>query len=102
LLGYHVLETTNGRQALKLFKQHTSEIALVLSDMVMPEMGRQALLRPMSQLERGIKVVLMSGHPPEEAAFEELRAEGLTGWLPRPPDLTKLAEAIAQALTVDK
>jgi hypothetical protein len=34
----------------------------------------------------------------EEGVLEELRAEGLMGWLPKPPNLGKLAEVIARAL----
>jgi two-component system cell cycle sensor histidine kinase/response regulator CckA len=101
LLGYEVLETANGREALEVLEHHASQIALVLSDMVMPEMGGRVLFQELTRLHPGTKVMLMSGHPMEEGALEQLRAEGLTGWLPKPPDLARLAEAIAQALPDD-
>jgi two-component system cell cycle sensor histidine kinase/response regulator CckA len=101
LLGYQVVESANGQEALEAYEQHASEIDLVLSDMVMPEMGGRVLFRQLSRQRAGVKVILMSGHPLEEAALEELRAEGLTGWLPKPPGLAKLAEAVSQALAHD-
>lgn len=35
-LNYRTLEAENGRVALEVFQQHEDEVALVLSDMVMP------------------------------------------------------------------
>jgi two-component system cell cycle sensor histidine kinase/response regulator CckA len=98
LLGYQAIETANGREALEVLDQRASQIALVLSDLVMPEMGGQVLFRELVQMHPDTKIILMSGHPIEEEVLEELRAEGLIGWLPKPPDLAELAEAITQAL----
>jgi two-component system cell cycle sensor histidine kinase/response regulator CckA len=97
VLGYQVLEATNGQQALAAFEQHAGEIALVLSDVVMPEMSGQALFQALRQQDTGIKVVLMTGHPLERQ-LESLRAEGLISWLPKPPSVEDLARVIAQAL----
>ena len=96
-LGYKILEATNGQQALAAFEQHAGEIALVLSDVVMPEMSGQALFQALRQQDADVKVVLMTGHPMERQ-LESLRAEGLTGWLPKPPSIEDLASVIAQAL----
>jgi CheY-like chemotaxis protein len=38
-LNYHTLEAGNGREGLALFEQAAGKIALILSDLVMPEMG---------------------------------------------------------------
>ena len=100
-LGYRVLKTANGKEALGALEQQASQVALVLSDMVMPKMGGRVLFRELSRLYPDIKIVLMSGHPMEETVLEELRAEGLPGWLPKPPDLADLAKVIAEALAED-
>ena len=42
-LGYQVITATNGRQGLEIYEQHQAEIALVLTDITMPEMGGIAL-----------------------------------------------------------
>jgi signal transduction histidine kinase/ActR/RegA family two-component response regulator len=98
MLGYRLLEATNGREALATFEQHADQIALVLSDLVMPEMGGQALFHTLRQQDPAVKVLAMSGHPLNEQKLENLRAQGLSGWLPKPPSLERLARAVAQVL----
>jgi two-component system cell cycle sensor histidine kinase/response regulator CckA len=97
LLNYRVLEAANGQEALALLEQRGDEIALVLSDVVMPEMGGVALLHALR--ERGLEVgmVLMTGHSLERK-MESLRAQGMIDWLPKPPDLEQLAKVVARAL----
>ena len=47
--------------------------------------------------ESTVKIILMTGHP-MEARLEDLRAQGLNGWLSKPPGLEDLAEVISQVL----
>jgi CheY-like chemotaxis protein len=42
-------------------------------------------------------VVMLSGHPMENE-LAGLQAQGLAGWLPKPPDIEDLAHLLAQAL----
>jgi CheY-like chemotaxis protein len=104
LLGYQILEATNGQEALSIYKQHTDQadhpgrIALVLSDLVMPEMGGQVLFYALKRQKSDVKVLLLTGHPLEEEGLEALRAQGLKGWLPKPPSLERLAKVVAQVL----
>jgi two-component system cell cycle sensor histidine kinase/response regulator CckA len=97
-LGYQTLEAANGQEALTVFEQREGQIDLVLSDIVMPEMGGKALLRKLRQQYPDVKVVLMSGHPLEETEIEALRADGLADWLAKPPSLEQLARVVGQAL----
>jgi two-component system cell cycle sensor histidine kinase/response regulator CckA len=98
LLGYQVLEATNGREALAVFEAHADQIALVLSDMVMPKMGGQALFHALKRRDPAVKVILLTGHPLQEEEMEPLQAKGLSGWLPKPPSLEQLARLIAKVL----
>src|SRR5262249_47186565 len=41
--GYSVLAATSGMQALQLGRQHPQQIDLVITDMVMPQMGGRGL-----------------------------------------------------------
>jgi two-component system cell cycle sensor histidine kinase/response regulator CckA len=95
LLNYQVLEAANGRDALEILDQH--EVALVLSDVVMPEMGGIALFRAIRQKGATTPIVLLTGHPMEKE-LQDLQAEGLSAWLIKPPALEQLAQVIAQAL----
>jgi len=97
ILNYRVLEASNGREALSVVERHGDEIDLVLSDVVMPEMGGIALFHALKQRYSAVRVVLLTGHPMEEE-LETLRAEGLSDWLPKPPSPEQLAQVVARAL----
>jgi CheY-like chemotaxis protein len=97
MLGYQVIQIANGQGALEILKQRGNEIDLVLSDVVMPEMGGIALMRAMRDNGISTPVVLMTGHPMQKE-LEELQAKGLTAWLLKPPRLKQLSLVIAKAL----
>ena len=90
----------NGQQALAVLEQHADEIDLLLSDMVMPVMGGRALLYALQEKGLTIPVVMLTGHPLEKE-MEELRAQGMTDWMPKPPEWERLAEIVARALGAD-
>jgi hypothetical protein len=48
-LNYRVREAVNGRQALDIIERNGEEASLILSDMVMPEMGGRALLNALAE-----------------------------------------------------
>lgn len=97
LLNYRVLTAANGQEALLILDRPDHRVALVLSDVVMPMMGGVALLRAVRQRPEYLPVVMLTGHPRQESV-EELYAEGLDGWLVKPPALEKLAKTIATLL----
>jgi CheY-like chemotaxis protein len=55
--GYHVLEAPNGKLALETWDEHSGEIDLLLTDVVMPGMSGKELAE-----ELGIEPVFMSGY----------------------------------------
>jgi len=96
-LNYRPLAATNGRQALAKIEELGEAVALVLSDVVMPEMGGIALLHALREMGWQTPVILLTGHPLEKE-LETLRAEGMTSWLAKPPTLERLAYALKDAL----
>jgi PAS domain S-box-containing protein len=95
-LGYRVLTAEDGGQALKIYMEHQDEIALVLADMVMPRMDGIALFHALQAQRPGIKVILMSGYPPEEA--QKTLGQGMVDWLQKPMTLRHLAQVVSGAL----
>ncbi len=105
-LGYRALEAANGEEALAVLEDHRKDgaaaegkplISLVLSDVVMPDMGGQALFRAMQA--RGIKtpLIMMTGHPIDRE-LRAMQAQGLAGWLLKPIQMEALARLLSQAL----
>jgi two-component system cell cycle sensor histidine kinase/response regulator CckA len=69
--GYKVLEASTGVQALQVAAKFNGEIDLLLSDLVMPEMGGRKLAEELSRVRPTVKRVFMTGYAPES-----LRATG--------------------------
>jgi signal transduction histidine kinase/CheY-like chemotaxis protein len=107
LLNYRALEAANGREALVVLERSAPHqagregVALVLCDLVMPEMGGRALFDTLRQRGLILPVVMLSGHS-MESEQKSLRAQGLAGWLLKPPNIARLAQMLAQVLKDDK
>jgi len=64
--GYSVVQARNGVQALQYIEQHPGTIDLVISDVVMPEMGGRELGRALARVEPTLLVLFMSGYTGED------------------------------------
>jgi two-component system cell cycle sensor histidine kinase/response regulator CckA len=60
--GYKVLEAVGGTEAIAKAEQHPGPIHLVLTDVVMPEMGGRQLADTLRVRYPGVKVLFMSGY----------------------------------------
>jgi DNA-binding NtrC family response regulator len=60
--GYSVFEASNGNEALAITQKHVGKIHLVVTDVVMPEMGGRALVSQLKVTRPGIKALFVSGY----------------------------------------
>ena len=60
--GYSVLEAKNGEEALEVFGAHESEIALIVSDLVMPKLGGRQLYEVLHQRGKKVRFLFTSGY----------------------------------------
>lgn len=97
-LNYRVLTASNGREALQLYERSRREIDLVLTDIVMPEMGGKELGETLKSSDPELPIVAMSGYLPEENREERLPRD-VAGFLPKPLVLDQLARLLAEILT---
>jgi PAS domain S-box-containing protein len=74
--GYSVVEARNGVQALGFIKQHPGTVDLVVSDVVMPEMGGREFGQRLAQIEPGLPVLYMSGYTGEDVVQRGLLDPG--------------------------
>ena len=91
--GYRSLTAANGEEALRMAEAHHPELALVISDVVMPVMGGAVLLERLHSSFPDLPIVLMSGHTDREVG-EDLRAFA-SGFLAKPfgpRDLIRVVE----------
>src|SRR5205085_5421961 len=99
--GFNVLEAANGLEAMELWNAHSSEIDLLLTDMVMPRgMSGVDLAENLTALKGDLKVVYTSGH--SQDAFHchlELR-EGFN-YLAKPYAPSRLLQTIRYNLKPD-
>jgi nitrogen-specific signal transduction histidine kinase/CheY-like chemotaxis protein len=59
--GYRVLNATDGAQAVAIYAEKKDEIAVVLTDMMMPIMGGTSLVSVLLRINPAIKIVRSSG-----------------------------------------
>jgi PAS domain S-box-containing protein len=95
--NYRVIEAANGRNALQVLDDTEEDIALVLTDAVMPIMGGIGLLKEIRRRGLATPVVLVTGHPLNEE-LEGLRNLGMSAWLTKPVNMAQLAQTLALAL----
>jgi len=61
-MGYQVFQAGDGVEALEIFRSKQKEISLILSDVVMPNMGGIELLKAIRQLDKRVPVILTTGY----------------------------------------
>jgi two-component system, cell cycle sensor histidine kinase and response regulator CckA len=61
-MGYSVLTAASGPDALELVRQHPGEIAMLLTDVIMPNMNGMQLAEELRRLRPEVKVVYVSGY----------------------------------------
>ena len=97
LLNYQVICAANGRDALAIYQEKADEIALIVSDLIMPGIGGLELTTTLRQKNPSAKVLIVTGYPSKEIKID-LKAASVNGWLQKPINLETLAQTIAAIL----
>jgi len=97
--GYRVLEARNANEALSAFDLHAEEIALVLSDAIMPGLGGPELLAQIHARSPNMPLVLMSGYTKDAMDTERLREIGCW-FIEKPFSHERLLGVIADAIAI--
>jgi signal transduction histidine kinase/ActR/RegA family two-component response regulator len=95
-LGYTVLQAANGLEALALVDQHSGNIDIVVTDVVMPQMGGPELVEKLRQKRKGFAVIFMSGYT--DAALENAQVASGAVLLSKPFSTDVLATRISEVL----
>ena len=98
LLGYRLIEATNGREAIQRWQEHGQEVDLLFSDMVMPEgLTGLDLAERLKGEKPGLKVLLSSGYNAEFAGQGRPAAAGIT-YLQKPYQVEVLSRTVRDCL----
>jgi len=96
--GYRVLEAEHGEAALKVWKEHGSEIDLLLTDMVMPgSVNGLELSQRLLAEQPDLKVIYTSGYS-SELFGSDIQLEDGRNYLPKPYLSAKLTSILRKAL----
>jgi signal transduction histidine kinase/CheY-like chemotaxis protein len=100
--GYEVIEATNGREGLDLYRKLASHVDLILTDLVLPEMGGRAMVRAIVAEGPAPAVIYMSGYTAEAMSAQSVLDDG-DQFLEKPfttdSMLTKVRETLQLAAT---
>jgi PAS domain S-box-containing protein len=96
-LGYSVLSASTPVEAIRLAREHTGTIHLLLTDVVMPEMNGRDLARQLLSLSPGLKCLFMSGYTANVIASHGVLEEGVH-FIQKPFSLHDLAAKLREVL----
>ncbi len=95
--NYQVLVASNGAQALQVIQQDRTQIDMLVSDIVMPEMGGLALYQVLKQTRPEIRALFVTGHP-LDAPSQELLEKGDVVWLQKPFSVQEFITTVERLL----
>lgn len=95
--GYHVMEAAGGAEAVEVLKQHKNTIALVVLDMVMPEMGGRETFIKLKSIKPDVRAILSTGYAEDERT-RELLSMGVKEFVQKPYRASELASVIRRVL----
>ncbi len=95
--GYRVTSASNGAEALRQAQEATQPFDLLVTDLVMPELGGDALAREFRQRHPEAAVLIVSGYTDDDAAWQGLLRAGQS-FLPKPFTPSELATRVRELL----
>ena len=98
LMGYQVLTARNGEEAIEVFRTHRGRIALVILDLVMPNMEGGDVFDRLKEISPDVRVLIASGYSLHGEASHVLE-RGAYGFIQKPFDIGQLSQSIRTILS---
>jgi signal transduction histidine kinase/CheY-like chemotaxis protein len=96
--GHAVLEAANGRIGVEVAAHFDGPIDLVVSDVLMPELGGPDMMRELRRTRPATRVLFISGYTDLQSLSERDLGAGQTRYLPKPFSTGQLMEAVRGTL----
>jgi two-component system cell cycle sensor histidine kinase/response regulator CckA len=97
MLGYTVLEASQGQEAMRICQEQQGPIHLLLTDVVMPGMNGHELAEKLTAVRPETRVLYMSGYT-DDVIIEQGVLRGGTAFLAKPFTPDTLAKKLRQVL----
>ena len=95
--GYEVLEAPNGQDALALCRENGKRVELLITDVLMPQMGGRELVERLQTQGHDMKVLYVSGYTDDTAIYSGDLPAG-TAFLQKPFTLGSLLDKVKEVL----
>jgi PAS domain S-box-containing protein len=97
-LGYRTFEASNGPEAIELWRKHSGEIDLLITDMLMPEgMTGLELAAKIREEDSKFKVIISSGYSAEIIEGNKIADAGIV-YLAKPYQISVLGRTVRNCL----
>ncbi len=95
-LGYTLLTASNGKKAIKIYRENQSDVDAVILDLIMPYMGGHEVKCNLKNINPDVKILLVTGSDIHE---KDLRIpQDYVDFVDKPFNMQKLAEKIKKVL----
>lgn len=95
--GYTVLEASHGGEAVRVAENQPGPIHLLISDVIMPEMGGRILAERLAAARPGIKVLFVSGYT-DDAVVRHGVLQAEMAFLQKPFTMAALTQKVREVL----
>ncbi len=95
--GYRVIESADGEEAVRLFREQGDGVQLLLLDVIMPKKNGRAVHEEIRKLRPDIKTLFMSGYSADMIGREGVLEEGVY-FISKPLSPTELLQKVRDVL----
>jgi len=95
--GYHVLAAATGAAALKVARQHTGRLHLLVTDVIMPEMNGRQVAKALAAERPDLRVLYISGYTSDVIAHQGVVEDGID-FLEKPFSQADLLRRVREVL----
>ena len=95
--GYNVITSSDGREALEIFRERHEEIVCVILDLTMPHMDGEETFREMRRVQNDVCVIISSGYNSQDVTRRFI-GKGLAGFIQKPYRLSELITKLKEVI----
>ncbi|MES0371458.1 MAG: ATP-binding protein [Mariprofundaceae bacterium] len=97
-LGYHVIQASNGKEAIEKFEEQSDKIDLVILDVMMPVMGGVEAAAHIRKIKTDIRIIFATGYDKEDSLNGAHTPDAGDFILDKPFTIDELSHAVQKQL----